>query len=106
MAAVGFVQRKFLVDGRQVTCRFFQPEPKEEQDFQCRYEIGWTEGPRSRKAYGIDEVQALLLAMQMAHADLLSARENNGREVSWLDQRSLGLPLANSIRHWDPDGGF
>ncbi|MFK0688258.1 DUF6968 family protein [Mesorhizobium sp. IMUNJ 23033] len=106
MAAVGFVQRTFLVDGREVTCRFSQPEAEEGRDFQCRYEIGWAEGPRSRKACGIDEVQALLLAMQMAHADLLSARESNGRQVSWLDQQSLGLPVANSIRDWDSEGGF
>ncbi|TPK00928.1 hypothetical protein FJ872_30255 [Mesorhizobium sp. B2-5-9] len=102
MAAVDFVRRLFLVDGREVPCCFFRPEPEQGGDFQCRYEIGWTEGMRSRKAYGIDEVQALLLAMQMAHAELLSAREN-GRQVSWLDQRGLGLPLANLTRDSHPE---
>ncbi|TIV51421.1 MAG: hypothetical protein E5V88_16490 [Mesorhizobium sp.] len=104
--ADSFVQRTFSVDGTEVTCRFFLPEAEQGRDFHCRYEIAWPEGSRSRKAYGIDEVQALLLAMQMAHADLLSERERNGRQVLWLDQRSLGLPIANSIRDLDPDGGF
>ena len=105
MSAGAFAQRIFLVDGRETVCRFFKPEA-DGKDFRCRYEIDWMEGLRSRQVYGVDEVQAFLLAMQMAHADLLSARENDGRQVYWLDQRSLGLPIANSIRDWDPDGGF
>ncbi|RRI03524.1 hypothetical protein EH240_10180 [Mesorhizobium tamadayense] len=104
--AVSFVQRTFSVDGAEVTCRFFLPEPEQGGHFQCRYEIAWPEGSRFRKAYAVDEVQALLLAMQMAHAELLSERENNGRQVLWLDQRSLGLPIANSIRDLDPGSSF
>jgi hypothetical protein len=103
MTADVFVQRIFVVDGREIVCRFFKPEA-EGQDCRCRYDLEWTEGLRSRWIYGVDEVQALLLAMQIAHTDLLAARENDGRQVSWLDQRSLGLPIASSIRDWDPDG--
>ena len=44
--------------------------------------------------------------MQLVHTDLLAARENDGREVLWLDNRSLGLPIADSIRDWDPDNQF
>jgi hypothetical protein len=51
-------------------------------------------------------VQALLLAMQLVHTDLLAARENDGRKVSWLNDRSLGLPIAHSIRDWDPENRF
>ena len=57
------------------------------------------EGRRSKTAGGVDEVQALLLAMQRAHTDPLAARENDGREVSWLDERTLGLPIAKAV--WD-----
>ncbi|TIV06284.1 MAG: hypothetical protein E5V94_12565 [Mesorhizobium sp.] len=106
MMTVSFIQRTFSVDGDEVTCRFFSPEPEDGGDFLCWYEIGWPEGSRTFRARGIDAVQALLLAMQMAHADLLSERERHGRQVLWLDQRSLGLPIANSIRDLDPDGGF
>ena len=48
-----------------------------------------------RKIHGVDEVQAFLLAMQIAHTELLSAREHDGRQVSWLNQRSLGLPIPD-----------
>jgi len=49
---------------------------------------------------GVDEVQALLLAMQTAHIDLLAARENDGRQVTYLDGKNLDLPVAKSVRHW------
>jgi hypothetical protein len=100
-----FVLRTIQVDGQDVSCRFFRPEP-DGSSFQCRFEIDWPEGRRSKAAGGIDEVQALLLAMQRAHTDLLAARENDGREVSWLDERTLGLPIARSIRDWDPENPF
>jgi len=103
MSTANFIQRTFTVDGRDVICRFFPPVAAG-VDFECRYEIAWPEGARSCTIFGVDEVQALLLAMQTAHTDLLASRENDGREVSWLDQRSLGLPIAKSIQDWDPDG--
>lgn len=97
-----FVERTINVDGQNVGCRFFQPEP-DGSSFFCRYEIDWPEGVLSRRAGGVDEVQAMLLAMQLAHTDLLSAREKDGRTVSSLDERSLGFPIASSIRDWDPE---
>lgn len=100
-----FVERTIRVDGQEVSCRFFRPEP-DGSSFCCRFEIDWPEGVRSKTAGGVDEVQALLLAMQRAHTDLLAARENDGREVSWLDERTLGLPIAKSIRDWDPENQF
>ena len=100
-----FVERTINVDGQNVGCRFYRPEA-DGSSFRCCYEIDWPEGVRSKAAGGVDEVQALLLAMQRAHTDLLSARENDGRVVSWLDDRSLGLPVANSLRDWDPDSQF
>lgn len=105
MSDGAFVQRIFVVDGRETACRFYKPEA-EGGDFHCRYEIAWAEGLRSRKIHGVDEVQAFLLAMQIAHTELLSAREHEGRQVSWLNQRSLGLPILDSIRDWDPGGTF
>ena len=100
-----FVERTVNVDGQDVCVRFFQPEP-DETSFFCRYEIDWPEGTRSKRAGGVDGVQALLLAMQIAHTDLLSARENHGSQVSWLNERSLGFPIADTIRDLDPDNTF
>jgi len=38
-----------------------------------------------------------------AHANLLAARNMDGRNVEWLDGQSLGMPIARSIRDWDPE---
>jgi hypothetical protein len=103
MSVDAFVQRVVEVDGRGVPCRFFKPEA-DRGDFFCRLEVDWPEGTKSRRIYGVDEVQALLLAMQTAHADLLAVREHDGRDVSWLGQRRLGFPIADVIPDWDRDG--
>ena len=102
MSADAFVRRVVEVDGQDVPCRFFIPEA-DSGDFFCRLEVDWPEGTKSRRIYGVDEVQALLFAMQSAHTDLLVARENGGRDVSWLGQRKLGFPVADVIRDWDRD---
>lgn len=105
MSPSDFIQRTFTVDGQDTVCRFFLPTAAD-VDFECRYEIAWPEGVRSRIVKGVDSVQALLLAMQTAHTDFLTCRENGCRQVTWLDQRGLGLPVAKTIQDWDQDGGL
>lgn len=102
MSADAFVQRVITVDGQDVPCRFFKPVA-DGGDFCCRLEVDWLEGTLSRTIYGVDEVQALLLAIQTAHAYLLAAREQDGRKISWLGERRLGLPVADVIRDLDVD---
>ena len=102
MIEVPFVRRQFEVDGKTVEARFYKPVA-DRGDYRCDLEIEWPEKTRSKHAFGVDEVQALLLAMQLAHTDLLAAREMDGRQVSYLNDRNLGLPLAKSIVDWDPE---
>ena len=102
MSDIPFVQRTFTVGGVDVPCRFFRPVAWE-KDFLCRYEIEWPERVRSLEVAGVDEVQALLLAMQAAHSDLLASREKDGKPVSWLGMRRLGLPVPEAIRDLDSD---
>ena len=104
-ASEPFVERTINVDGQDIGCRFYRPEA-DGSSFRCRFEIDWPEGVRSKSAGGVDEVQALLLAMKFAHTDLLAARENDGRKVSWVDDRNLGLPIANGLSDWAPDNEF
>jgi hypothetical protein len=99
MSEEPIARRLFVVDGTETLCSFFRPQP-DGRDYSCRYEIAWSEGSRTRKIMGVDEVQALLLAMQTAHIDLLAARENDGRQVTYLDGKNLDLPVAESVRHW------
>ena len=100
---IPFVERSFTVGGHDVSCRFFRPEP-DGLSFRCSFEIAWPEGAKTKSMGGVDEVQALLLAMGIAHTDLLSARENHGREVLFLDQPNLDLPFPESVRHWVSKG--
>jgi hypothetical protein len=98
-------RRVFKVDGRDAECRFFKPD-EDRGSFFCRYEIDWPEGVKSKRAGGVDEVQAILLGMMTAHTDLLAARNMDGRVIEWLDERSLGLPVTPTVRDWDPDNNM
>jgi len=95
-------RRVLKIDGHQAECRFYRPQ-EDSGSFFCLVEIDWPEGTKNKRAGGVDEVQALLLGMMLAHTDLLSARNMDGRVIEWLDGQSLGLPVAPSIRDWDRD---
>jgi hypothetical protein len=95
-------RRVYEIDGQQAECRFYTPE-EDGGSFFCRVQIDWPEGTKKKRAGGVDEVQALLLGMMMAHSDLLAARNVDGRAIAWLDSQSLGLPVAPNIRYLDPD---
>lgn len=87
-----FIERTYLLDGTELNCRFYRPV-SDGQDFSCRYDITWPDGPRSREVWGLDSIQSLLLAMQAMHSDLILRREWDGLDVKWLDGAELGLPL-------------
>ncbi|TRD00277.1 hypothetical protein FJV77_00010 [Mesorhizobium sp. WSM4306] len=86
-----FIERHFeLGSTDEVTARFFRPV-KRELDFCCDYEIAWPDKTRRFHAYGIDEVQALTLALRMAHANLLSSPEAKRGEIRWLGSKACRL---------------
>jgi hypothetical protein len=102
MGADVFIQRVITVDGQDVSCRFFRPEVGR-GDFGCRFELDWPEGTETRVIYGVDEAQALLLAMRNAHGLLLIARERHGRTISWFGEHDLGLPIHDGVDDSDVD---
>ena len=96
-----FIERQFELGGEaRVVVRFLRPEP-DRGDYRCDYKIIWPDWERSFHAFGIDAVQALLLAMQMAHVDLLLSPESKAGKLRWLEQRDLGLPLPPSAARED-----
>ena len=95
-------RRVYVIDGQQSECRFYRPE-EDGGSYFCLVQVDWPEGTSNKRAGGVDEVQALLIGMMLAHTDLLAARNVDGRTIAWLDDQSLGLPVAPSIRDWDPD---
>jgi uncharacterized protein DUF6968 len=96
-----FIERQLqLRGGGEVTVRFSQPR-QDGDDYRCEYQIDWPDRQRRFYGCGVDSVQALIGAMQNAHADLLSSAESRSGALSWLGQRELGLPLAEPLRPQD-----
>jgi hypothetical protein len=91
-----FIERTFEFGSEKVTVRFMRPE-RSAADYECRYKITWPDRERNFHAYGVDEVQALTLALQMAHVDLLTSPEGKAGLITWLHQRDLGLPLPDTM---------
>jgi hypothetical protein len=92
-----FISRRFeLSDAAEVTVCFQRPVP-DEHDFRCSYEIVWPDRLQASKAFGVDPVQALLLAMQKVHIQLLTSSESRAGRLRYLGERDLGLPLPSSV---------
>jgi hypothetical protein len=85
---------------KQVLCSFDKPVP-EGNDFRCDYRIVFPTREQRAHAFGVDEVQALILAMQRAHMHLLTAPERQSEKLLWLDMEDLGLPLPSNVRPAD-----
>lgn len=92
-----FVERTFEAASGDIVCRFYRPRPDGE-NFRCDYEIAWPDRRRARYAMGVDSAQALVLAMEVVHADLLSSPERKAGGLTWLGQQGLGLPLSEGLR--------
>jgi hypothetical protein len=92
MPATAFVERQFDNGGTPVVCRFLQPTLQPGDEYQCRWSIDWGNGERTRRAHGIDGIQALLLAMRAAHTELVESDPYKGGKLTFLNERELGLP--------------
>ncbi len=98
---MSFVERQLeLSNGSHVVIRFFEPVA-DQADFRCDYEITGLDATRKSHGFGVDAVQALVLAMQKAHIDLLASRQAKAGELTWLGQPDLGLPLPANVKPAD-----
>jgi hypothetical protein len=95
MTGGAFVERTFSRSGQTIICRFSQPV-SDGQDFRCGYSLEGAGVSISSGAWGVDSVQALLLAMQKAHLDLLSSNTGERDRISWHGSDDLGLPLPKA----------
>lgn len=78
----------------EIVLRVGSPRPAE-VDWVCPFEITGGDTRVAHAAWGVDAVQALLLALAMAAADLRSEARRVGARVQWLGRDELGLPGAN-----------
>jgi len=66
-------------------------DPVPGRDWRCRMVIDGLDQPIDRWAYGIDAVQALALAFELARI-YLQPDPDRSASVTWLEQSDLGLP--------------
>lgn len=82
-----------------IPVRIYAPQQREARAWSCRYEIGWPEGKESREVWGIDSVQAILIALQAAGADIYtSAYHKSGNLQFEAPARGYGFPVPSSLR--------
>ena len=77
-------------DGSQADLTLYPPRA-DGADWRCDYALGLPSRPVRSYAMGIDPLQALLLALDIAQVHLLQHSRDRGVEVTWLGMEP-GLP--------------
>jgi hypothetical protein len=88
--------QQVVADGEAKTFRVAWMQPiARENDWACEYVIEWPDSPRrTRRIMGVDSVQALLLAMKSASAELYGAEP----QVFWWNPGDvLDLPILDGV---------
>lgn len=71
-----------------------------ERDWSCHYRIGWPDGAHTGSGYGLDGMQALMLALQAIGADIYTSAYHRSGRLSWLDPGDgYGFPVPKTISH-------
>lgn len=73
------------------------PMDKGQPDCWCPYRIAGLGAGKVKRIGGVDSIQALYGALQMAATDLYVASDTQEDKITWLNQRNLGLPFLKAI---------
>ena len=68
------------------------PDPRPGGDWYCPYQITGVANDSVSVAFGVDSLQAFLLALQKARAELAFSQRVHGLRLTWLDQDNWGFP--------------
>jgi hypothetical protein len=81
-------------DEKEVILRIGMPVRSSQpgEDWCCPYQIDGIEESRVRVAFGIDSLQAFLLALEKAKAELGYIQRVSHLRVTWLEQDEWGMP--------------
>lgn len=81
-----------------ITVRIFAPV-QEDIDWSCALAIDWPSGVWERKAFGIDAIQSLELALRMIGTELYASGYHKAGRLMWLKPGAgYGFPVPNIIR--------
>jgi hypothetical protein len=82
----------------RMAVRILEPQP-EDRGWACQYEIDWPGKPRIGAGYGIDGVQALIIAMQKVAVELYaSSYHKAGTLVFDRPGNGYGFPMTKNGR--------
>ncbi|MBO6766526.1 hypothetical protein [Maricaulis sp.] len=97
--------------GKPVSVEIFAPREEETGDFSCRLRIdGLKEKPFDTRIFGIDSLQATMLALQLAGTELYGAGDHPGPHVFlYAPNDNLDIPTTTTVldhvKRRDPRGG-
>jgi hypothetical protein len=88
-----------LTDGTIVTVQIGMPQRSTEEFYFCPYKIVGLGDGKTRRAGGVDAVQALQLALQKVGIDLYVLKDARKTALSWEGgaEGDLGFPLPENI---------
>jgi len=94
MAERHFEARNEAGEEHEVVLRIGIPvhDPRPDGDWYCPYQITGVPNNRVSVASGIDSLQAFLLVLEKARAELAFSQRVDGLRLTWLEQDNWGLP--------------
>lgn len=82
----------------EVLVRVYAPEFRDD-DWSCKYEIGWPQGTREGCAFGIDSAQALFVALQKIGTEIYASDYHQSGNLMWSERaRGYGFPVPQNLR--------
>jgi len=102
---VPIATRTFLLNGNEsVIAKIWQPFPDPESnsgtDYKCNIQILGIGDEKIRYAVGVDQFQALVLAMQRLGTLLYCSNEYKSGALQWLDMHDLGIPMPTGAEDY------
>ena len=83
----------------EIPIRLFAPRRSDHGDWFCRYEIDWPESTEIRNAWGVDSMQAIVIALQMIGSDLYTSTYHKSGDLMFeRPGRGYGFPVPSNIR--------
>ncbi|WP_175510358.1 DUF6968 family protein [Micromonospora phaseoli] len=103
-------ERRIAVTGRagdtsEVIVRFGKPHPdplSTNGDWCCPFQIHGLGDDSVEQAFGVDSLQALLLAVWSVRLQLADRAEQNAVRLDWLEQTELGLHVVPDVVRLPP----
>ena len=84
--------RRFELDDRNVDLYVWPSEPAKHDNVSCDFQIIGLGDDKISKMYGVDSIQAISLAIQVAASKLYGSEAWLEGRLTWLGLRDLGLP--------------